>query len=252
MDLKGNNRIDEGVTNLSLFDLLIMVLSVYILASLLVDAFVKVSESTRELLSIIDNAICYIFLVDFFIRLYRSPNKLQFMKWGWIDLISSIPSFDFLRYGRFVRLFRLLRILRALRSVKVLSQQILKKRSESSFMGISSMALLMVIFGSISILQVETSPASNIKTAEDAIWWSFTTITTVGYGDLYPVTTEGRVIAAFLMITGVGVFATFTGFVASWFVGGRNAAGSAAQNSNGREVSALPEKAKNERHEGAF
>lgn len=78
----------------------------------------------------------------------------------------------------------------------------------------------MLIFGSISILQVETVPESNIKTAGDAIWWAFVTITTVGYGDRFPVTSAGRIIAAFLMITGVALFGTFTGFVAAWFMDG--------------------------------
>jgi voltage-gated potassium channel len=79
----------------------------------------------------------------------------------------------------------------------------------------------MVIFSSIAILQVEDSPESNIKTAGDALWWSYVTITTVGYGDKYPVTTEGRVIAAVLMTVGAGLVGTFTGFAASWFVEGR-------------------------------
>ena len=77
----------------------------------------------------------------------------------------------------------------------------------------------MVIFSAIAILQVETDPNSNIKTAEDAIWWAYVTITTVGYGDKFPVTTEGRIIAAALMTVGVGLFGTFTGFIASFFLG---------------------------------
>lgn len=76
----------------------------------------------------------------------------------------------------------------------------------------------MIIFSSIAILQVETKEASNIKTAEDALWWSYVTITTVGYGDKFPVTTEGRIIAMLLMTVGVGLFGTFTGYVASWLV----------------------------------
>ena len=79
-------------------------------------------------------------------------------------------------------------------------------------------AVLLVIFSAIAILQVEDDPNSNIKTAEDAIWWAYVTITTVGYGDKFPVTTEGRIIAAILMTAGVGMFGTFTAFVASWFV----------------------------------
>jgi voltage-gated potassium channel len=76
----------------------------------------------------------------------------------------------------------------------------------------------MVIFSAIAILQVEDDPSGNIKTAEDAIWWAYVTVTTVGYGDKFPVTTEGRIIAAVLMTVGVGLFGTFTAFLASWFV----------------------------------
>ncbi|MDX2322088.1 MAG: potassium channel family protein, partial [Moritella sp.] len=61
---------------------------------------------------------------------------------------------------------------------------------------------------------------SNINTGIDALWWAFVTITTVGYGDYYPVTTGGRIIAALLMTAGVGLFGTFTGFISSWFVDG--------------------------------
>ena len=77
----------------------------------------------------------------------------------------------------------------------------------------------MLLFSSVAILQFESSdPNSNIKTAGDAIWWSYVTITTVGYGDKYTVTTEGRVIAAILMTVGVGIFGTFTAYISSLFV----------------------------------
>jgi voltage-gated potassium channel len=141
------------------------------------------------------------------------------MKWGWIDLISSIPTFQYFRYGRLIRLFRILRILRAFRSVKFIVQHVFRNRKQGTFASVAIVAFMMLIFGSISVLQVEKDPNCNIKTAEDAIWWSFVTITTVGYGDKYPITTEGRIIAAFLMVAGVGLFGTFTGFVASWFMG---------------------------------
>jgi voltage-gated potassium channel len=68
------------------------------------------------------------------------------------------------------------------------------------------------------MLNVETSPDSNIKTAEDALWWSAATVTTVGYGDFYPKTTLGRIIAVMLMISGVGLFGTFTAYTASFFM----------------------------------
>ena len=77
--------------------------------------------------------------------------------------------------------------------------------------------ILIVIFSSISILVVETDPNSNIKTSEDALWWTIETVTTVGYGDKYPVTSEGRLIGVIVMIVGVGLFGTFTGYIATLF-----------------------------------
>jgi voltage-gated potassium channel len=75
-----------------------------------------------------------------------------------------------------------------------------------------------VCFSSIAILHVESDAESNIKNPGDALWWSLTTVTTVGYGDRFPVTAEGRLIGAFLMTAGVGLFAIFTAYLASFFV----------------------------------
>lgn len=142
------------------------------------------------------------------------------MIWGWIDLVSSIPMVGVLRVGRIFRLIRLLRIIRAFRSTKKLVYHLFINKAEGAFVSVFSIAILLLIFCSIAILQVETDPNSNIKTAEDAIWWAYVTITTVGYGDKFPVTTEGRVIAAILMTAGVGLFGTFTAYVSSWFLSG--------------------------------
>ncbi|CAM4118065.1 potassium channel family protein [Flavobacterium sinopsychrotolerans] len=123
-----------------------------------------------------------------------------------------------LRPGRLLRLIRLLRIIRAFKTTKNIVDHIFANKAEGAFTSVSVIAILLVIFSAIGILQVENDPNSNIKTAEDAIWWAYVTITTVGYGDKFPVTTEGRIIAAILMTAGVGLFGTFTAFVASWFV----------------------------------
>ncbi len=210
-DIKSEHKI-------TILDLVILILSVYVLLALLIDTIVKLPSEVSRLLEIIDNIICAVFIYEFLYRLIKAPSKLKFLKWGWIDLVSSIPSFGYLRYGRMIRLFRILRVLRAFRSVRHIIQHVYKSRTQSAFTTVTLVAVIMIIFSSISILQVETAPECNIKTAEDAIWWAFVTVTTVGYGDKYPITTEGRIIAAFLMVTGVGLFGTFTGFVTSWFM----------------------------------
>jgi len=206
---------------LGFLNIFIVVLSIYVLVALVIDTFFKLNPELSRLLALIDDFICVVFLIDFGIRFHRAEDKLQFMKWGWIDLLSSIPTFSYFRFGRALRLFRLLRILRAFRSLRDFANHVFRHRVQGAFSSVAIIAVLMVIFSSIAILQVEDSPESNIKTAGDALWWSYVTITTVGYGDKYPVTTEGRVIAAVLMTVGAGLVGTFTGFAASWFVEGR-------------------------------
>ncbi|MGZ3883724.1 MAG: potassium channel family protein, partial [Bacteroidia bacterium] len=138
--------------------------------------------------------------------------------WGWIDLVSSILMIGYLRMGRVFRLIRLLRIIRAFRSTEHLVNHLFRNKAKGALTSVSILALLLVIFSAIAILQVEDAPNSNIKTAEDAIWWAYVTVTTVGYGDRFPVTTEGRVIAVILMTAGVGLFGTFTAFISSIFI----------------------------------
>jgi voltage-gated potassium channel len=203
---------------LGFLNLLVLVLSIYVLIALFIDTIFKLPTEISRLLYYTDNAICAVFFYDFCIRFYKAENKKVFMYWGWIDLISCIPTFEYLRAGRAVRLIRMLRILRAFRSTKQIVYHIFKNRAKGVLTTVSIIAILLVIFSSIAILQVEKAPNSNIKTAEDALWWSYVTITTVGYGDKYPVTTEGRMIAVVLMTAGVGLFGTFTAYVSSWFI----------------------------------
>ena len=210
---------EKKIERLGFLNLLILALSIYVLIALMIDTFFKLPLEVSRMLNLVDNIICIIFLIDFLKRFYQAENKIKFMHWGWIDLISSIPTLDFMRAGRALRLIRLLRILRAFRSTKHLVHHIFQRRTQGALTAAAVIAVLMIIFSSIAILQVEDDQNSNIKTAEDAIWWSYVTITTVGYGDKFPVTTEGRIIAAVLMTVGVGLFGTFTAFLASWFIG---------------------------------
>ena len=209
---------DLAKKELNLFNIIILVLSLYVLISLIVTTFFVLSDEVTVLLNYVDNLICIIFLVDFAIRFKKANNKLVFMKWGWIDLISSIPYIDFLRAGRVLRLIRLIRVFRAFKATKLIFEHINRNKKQSALTSVALISFLMVIFSSIAILQFEKDVNSNIKTAEDAIWWSYVTITTVGYGDKFPITTEGRIIGAILMTTGVGIFGTFTALVSSWFI----------------------------------
>lgn len=215
--MKSNTPLKDSY-KFNIFDIVIIILSIYVLTALSISTVCHLSSRIMNLLDMIDNIICIIFLIDFIRCFYQAPNKLRFMRWGWIDLISSIPAISYLRYGRLFKLIRLLRILRAFRSTKIIVRYIFKSKIKGTMMSVFLITLLLIIFSSISILCVEKSPTSNIKTASDALWWSIETITTVGYGDKYPVTDIGRIIGTILMISGVGLFGTYTAYIASLFV----------------------------------
>jgi len=200
------------------FQLVILILSIYVLVALFVEAAVDLPPNVETLLQRIDDAICVIFLLDFGVRFARSRDRRRFMRWGWIDVLSSIPMVDAFRWGRLVRIIRIFRILRAFRSTRVLVKYFFRNRAHGTFATVALISVTLTIFSSIAVLNFEDVPEANIKSAADALWWSFVTITTVGYGDKYPVTPEGRVIAVFLMTAGVGLFGTFTGLVASFFI----------------------------------
>jgi voltage-gated potassium channel len=180
----------------------------------------RADPEVRSLLDWADTAICGVFLIDFVVSVARAENKWRyFVTWGWIDLISAIPALDFARWGRAVRVLRILRIIRGIKVARVLLSLFVRYRTRNAMLAGGLLLIFAVFTASIAILQVETDPRSIIKTAEDAVWWTLCTISTVGYGDLYPVTRAGRIVASLLLVLGVGIFGAMAGILAGWFTG---------------------------------
>lgn len=211
----------ETNSDVNPFQIFMLILSLHVVVSSLLQLFFTLSANVTEILTSVDNIICLFFFSDFVIRFYQAKSKLQFMKWGWIDLLSSIPMVEQLQFIRIIRIARILRAFQHIRSSKIILKMIFEHRFKATFSLVSAISFVLVTFGAIGILLLEQGEVgSNINNGIDALWWSFVTITTVGYGDYYPVTTGGRIIAALLMTAGVGLFGTFTGFISSWFVDG--------------------------------
>jgi voltage-gated potassium channel len=212
-----------GGTNsekIGLFQIVILILSIVVLGALGADAAFKLPKHVSDILQTLDTLVCVLLLTDFVIRFYTAESKLAFLKWGWIDLIASIPNIPILRVGRLIRILRVIRLLRAIRATQKISSVLLKNKLQTGVASVVLTSFLLVMFCSIGILICEQSdPDANIKTAGDAIWWSVSTITTVGYGDVYPVTAEGRILAMVLMVSGIGLFGILSGLAASFFVG---------------------------------
>ena len=207
------------------YNIFILVLTVYSLA-LMVLLLLPLDPETRNLVNLYDNAICVIFLIDFTMNLAASrPKRAYFItRRGWLDLLGSIPSFGFLT---FTALFRLARLSRLNRIVKMLRGQagkdlivdVLKNRSQYATFITILLAGMVLSVASLLILQEESrSPDANITTGGNAIWWGIVTITTVGYGDFYPVTTLGRITAIFVMFAGIGIIGALASILASLLV----------------------------------
>jgi voltage-gated potassium channel len=201
------------------YDFYILVVSVLSIVLLGIDAALVLSPATHDVLGFVDAFLCVLFFFDFLRSFAKAPDRARyFMRAGWLDLASSVPAVDLLRLGRIARVFRVIRLARAVRAARTIGQIVSRHRAESALAAAGTVSILLTVFASIAILQFEHDPESNILTAGDALWWAFATVTTVGYGDRFPVTLEGRIVAAVLMAVGVGLFGTLSGLVASWFL----------------------------------
>jgi voltage-gated potassium channel len=197
-------------------EMLVLVLSIYSVGALICELLLPLTSETGVLLGQVDDFVCAIFLIDFVVHLMFAPSKKKFWQMGWIDLLSSIPAITWFRWGR---VFRIIRILRTLRSFSAVYQHLSAERARGTFVMVGLMSMIAVLFATIAVYEVERNhTGANIRSAGDALWWSFATITTIGYGDHYPVTAGGRIVAVVLVVFGLSFFGTFTAYVASFFL----------------------------------
>jgi voltage-gated potassium channel len=207
------------------YNIFILVLTVFSLA-IMVLLLLPVSDAERELLLVYDNAACVIFLIDFALNITAAKPKgaYFFERRGWLDLLGSIPTLGIFRFTalfRLARLSRLARITRLLRGQagKDLVLDVLKNRSQYATFITILLAGMTLTIASILVLEFESrAPGANITTGGDALWWGIVTITTVGYGDFYPVTTLGRFTGVFVMFAGIGIIGALASILASLLV----------------------------------
>src|SRR3954453_16932677 len=214
MEERMAERKHPELTNFDLFILALSIFSVFNLIWLVL----PVSDAVRNVVTIVDVGISLLFFADFLHLLRRAPDKMAyfFKGYGWIDLISSLP-FPALK---FVRIFRIVRVWRPMRAMgaRGVMRRILSDLAGSALLVAVFLVIVVLQYGAMLELWAEGGDSSaNIKTGSDAVWWAYVTVTTVGYGDKFPITNWGRVIGILVMAVGVGLFGVITGFLANSF-----------------------------------
>ena len=208
----------------NIFILILTIVSLIIMVVMLL----PLDDATLGLLQFYDNLICVIFLVDFFLTLRSASKKSNYFikERGWLDLLGSLPSIGHIfKYSGLLRLARLSRLFRIVRQFsreerRKLVRDVMENRGQYAAMITASLAIIVMTTASVLVLQFEShSPQANIKNGWDALWYSIVTITTVGYGDFYPITMGGRITAIFVMLMGVGIIGALASILASVLVG---------------------------------
>jgi voltage-gated potassium channel len=232
------------------YEMFILVLTVLSLAIMVGLVMPRVSPATKKLLNVYDNIICVVFLFDFAMRMRWAPRKRDYFigERGWLDLLGSIPSFNVVGSGKYASLFRLARLSRLSRITRLLRGQskkeliddVLENRGEYAVFITLLSALVVLVLASVFVLQFEGKDAeANIQTGGDALWWSWVTITTVGYGDYFPITIGGRIIGFFVMLTGIGIIGALASIFASLLVTPNDTAPTGEPNAVHEELQAI-------------
>jgi voltage-gated potassium channel len=164
---------------------------------------------------VVEAALTVLFFAEFGSRLAASHNHLRYLKGHWIDLVALVPV---AREVRILRLLRLLRMVRAFAGVYRALGHIGRIVNHRGLGLLITAWLGVMVICSAGLYLAENGINKTISSPLDALWWGVVTLTTVGYGDVYPVTPEGRLAASALMLLGIGLFGAITATITSYLV----------------------------------
>lgn len=203
-------------------ELIIVVLSIVSVGLLVFEVVADLKPHQQLLIERLDVGIALVFLTDFFWRLKNAQDRRKFMKSCWWELLAAIPiTSEVTRALRGLRVLRLLRVLRVVRlavRLNILTQRARTFNETTNVLTISVTIVTIVLCGALAFHYFEFGVNQNVKSFWDSVWWAIITVTTVGYGDIYPITTGGRIIAIILLVVGLGTFGVYAAAVATWML----------------------------------
>lgn len=214
---------DHNTTKSKLFSFTIQILILVSIVTFSIETIPTLKEETRVILERIECFCVIIFTIEYILRFYIADRKLKFAFsfFGIIDLLAILPFYltlgidlRSLRALRFLRIFRILKLVRYNKAIKRFTKAIYFAKEEILiFMFIT---LILIYLSAVGIYYFENAAQpEHFSSIFDSLWWAIVTLTTVGYGDVYPITVGGRVFTFIILLIGLGIVAIPTGIISS-------------------------------------
>jgi len=174
------------------------------------------SRSDSQLLTVLETTLTGIFLAEFASRLVASRDRSAYLRGHWLDVLALIPA---ARGLRIARLFRVLRLTRFFAGTYRSIMRAERMRGAEGIALVVAGSSAVTVICCVAFYAVEADVNPSLRSPFDALWWGLTTLSTVGYGDITPITPEGRLVASALMVLGIGLFGAITAIATNTLVG---------------------------------
>ena len=209
------------------FDLILLVMILVSVIGVILSSDVRIEEKYGHYLYVVEWIFTILFTVEYSLRIYSAPNRKEyiFSFMGIVDLLAIIPTYMMFIYPpikylldiRIIRLIRIFRILKLTNYTRGAYTMQIALRSSRPKIVVFLLSIFIVVIIVGTLMYIIEGPADGFNSIADSIYWAIITLTTVGYGNIVPVTIVGKFLAAFVMILGYAVIAVPTGIVSSEF-----------------------------------
>ena len=220
---------EADTANGKLFDVILLAAILLSIIGVMLESVDEIDKKYHELIMVFEWGFTILFTIEYFFRIYavNRPLKYIFSFMGIVDLLAIIPTYlififpavhwmSVIRAIRLIRIFRIFKLSKYLRGAHTM-QIALRSSRPKIIVFLLSVMLLVIILGTLMYIIESSASTNGFENIPDSIYWAIITLTTVGYGDIVPMTVFGKIVASFIMILGYGIIAVPTGIVTAEF-----------------------------------
>ena len=220
---------EADTVNGKLFDVILLIAILLSIIGVMLESVDEIDKKYHELIMAFEWGFTILFTIEYFFRIYavNRPLKYIFSFMGIVDFLAIIPTYlififpavhwmSVIRAIRLIRIFRIFKLSRYLRGAHTM-QIALRSSRPKIIVFLLSVMLLVIILGTLMYIIESSASTNGFENIPDSIYWAIITLTTVGYGNIVPMTILGKVVASFIMILGYGIIAVPTGIVTAEF-----------------------------------